>query len=38
MEELSDLESRAVKGVSQIDFTSSDRRTKRLVTVEAIAK
>ncbi len=38
MEELSELEARAVKGVSQIDFTSSDRRTKRLVTVEAIAK
>jgi ATP-binding cassette subfamily F protein uup len=38
MEELSDLEARAVKGVSQIDFTSSDRRTKRLVSVEAIAK
>jgi len=38
MVELSELEARAVKGVSQIDFTSSDRRTKRLVSVEAIAK
>jgi ATP-binding cassette subfamily F protein uup len=36
--ELSDLESRSVKGVAQIDFTATDRRTKRLVSVEAITK
>jgi len=30
MRELSDLESRGVKGVTQIDFTGTDRRTKRL--------
>ena len=36
--ELSDLESRGVKRVAQIDFTATDRRTKRLVSVEAIEK
>ena len=36
--ELDDLETRSVKGVAQIDFTASDRRTKRLVSVEGIAK
>jgi ATP-binding cassette subfamily F protein uup len=36
--ELSDLELRSVKGVAQIDFTATDRRTKRLATVEAISK
>ena len=36
--ELDDLETRAVKGVTQIDFTATDRRTKRLLSVEAIAK
>ena len=36
--ELSDLESRSVKGVAQIDFTATDRRTKRLVSVEGISK
>ena len=38
MRELSDLESRAAKGVAQIDFTASDRRTRRLVSLEGIAK
>jgi ATP-binding cassette subfamily F protein uup len=38
MRELSDLESRGVKGVTQIDFTGTDRRTKRLVSVEAVGK
>ena len=38
MRELSDLESRGVKGVTQIDFTGTDRRTKRMVSVEAIGK
>ena len=38
MRELSDLETRAVRGVAHIDFTASDRRTKRLVSVEAISK
>ena len=36
--ELSDLESRAVKGVTQIDFTATERRTKRLLAVEGISK
>ncbi|HYW45741.1 MAG TPA: ATP-binding cassette domain-containing protein [Bryobacteraceae bacterium] len=36
--ELSDLESRSAKGVAQIDFTASERRTKRLVSAEAIGK
>ncbi len=38
MKELGDLESRAVKGVTQIDFTATERRTKRLLAVESIAK
>ncbi len=36
--ELSQTEARAVKGVTQIDFTATGRRTKRLVSVEAVAK
>ncbi len=36
--ELSDLESRGVKAVAQIDFTATDRRTKRLVAVDGLAK
>lgn len=36
--ELSDMESRAVKGVAAIDFTASERRTKRLVTAESVSK
>ena len=36
--ELSEVETRAVKGVAQIDFTATDRRTKRLVAVEAVSK
>jgi ATP-binding cassette subfamily F protein uup len=31
MKDLSDLETRSVKAVTQIDFTGTDRRTKRLV-------
>jgi ABC-type multidrug transport system ATPase subunit len=38
MRELVDLESRTAKGVAQIDFTATDRRTKRLVSVENISK
>jgi ATP-binding cassette subfamily F protein uup len=38
MRELDDLETRTAKGVTQIDFTATDRRTKRLVTVENISK
>jgi ATP-binding cassette subfamily F protein uup len=38
MRELSDLESRGAKGTAQIDFTASERRTKRLLSVEGIAK
>ncbi len=36
--ELSEMESRSVKDVAQIDFTATDRRTKRLLSVEAISK
>jgi ATP-binding cassette subfamily F protein uup len=36
--ELGDLESRAVKGVTQIDFSATERRTKRLISVEGISK
>jgi ATP-binding cassette subfamily F protein uup len=38
IKDLSDLETRSVKAVTQIDFTATDRRTKRLVSVEAIAR
>ena len=38
MKDLADLESRSAKGVSQIDFTSADRRTKRLISVESITR
>jgi ATP-binding cassette subfamily F protein uup len=38
MRELSDLETRTAKGTTQIDFTATDRRTKRLLSVENIAK
>jgi ABC transport system ATP-binding/permease protein len=36
--ELNEMEQRAVKGVARIDFTATDRRTKRLVSVESISK
>src|ERR1039457_4743770 len=36
--ELSEMESRSVKDVAQIDFTATDRRTKRLLSAEAISK
>ena len=36
--ELSDLESRAVKGTAQIDFTATDRRTKRLLSAVEVGK
>src|SRR5205085_10932657 len=38
MRELSDLETRSAKGVAQIDFSATDRRTKRLVSVEKLSK
>jgi ABC transport system ATP-binding/permease protein len=38
MTELADLESRAVRGTAKIDFTATERRTKRLVSVESISK
>jgi ATP-binding cassette subfamily F protein uup len=38
MRELSDLEQRSVKGTAQIDFQATDRRTKRLLSVEGVAK
>ena len=36
--ELADFETRSVKGTAQIDFTATDRRTKRLVSVEGVTK
>jgi ABC transport system ATP-binding/permease protein len=36
--ELSEMEQRAVKGVARIDFTATERRTKRLVSMESISK
>jgi ATP-binding cassette subfamily F protein uup len=38
MRELDDLETRTTKGVTQIDFTATERRTKRLLSVENICK
>src|SRR5262249_2916049 len=38
MRELSGLETRSVKGTALIDFTATERRTKRLVSVDGIAK
>src|SRR5205807_1493605 len=38
MRELSDLESRAPKGVTAIDFTATDRRTKRLIHIDKVSK
>jgi len=38
IKDLADLETRSVKAVTQIDFTATDRRTKRLVSVEAISR
>jgi ATP-binding cassette subfamily F protein uup len=38
MRDLADLETRSAKGVTQIDFTGTERRTKRLVSVEAISR
>jgi ATP-binding cassette subfamily F protein uup len=38
MRELGDLETRTAKGVTQIDFTGTDRRTKRLLSVDKISK
>jgi len=38
MRELGDLETRSAKGVTQIDFTATQRRTKRLVSVESVSK
>ena len=38
MRDLADLDARTVKGVTQIDFTATGRRTKRLVSVENLAQ
>ena len=38
IDELSDLDRRSTKGVARIDFTATDRRTKRLISVRGIAK
>jgi ATP-binding cassette subfamily F protein uup len=35
---LGDIESRAQKGVTQIDFSATERRTKRLISVENVSK
>jgi ATP-binding cassette subfamily F protein uup len=36
--DLADLESRAPKGTAQIDFTATERRTKRLIDVQSVSK
>src|SRR3954451_14330044 len=36
--ELSDLDQRSSRSTAQIDFSASDRRTKRLVSVESVSK
>jgi ABC transport system ATP-binding/permease protein len=36
--ELADLETRSARGTAQIDFTATDRRTKRLIGVEQLGK
>jgi ATP-binding cassette subfamily F protein uup len=36
--ELSDLDQRSVKGTTQIDFSATERKTKRLLSVEGISK
>jgi ATP-binding cassette subfamily F protein uup len=36
--ELADIETRSAKGTAQIDFTATDRRSKRLVSVEQVTK
>jgi ATP-binding cassette subfamily F protein uup len=38
MKQLSDLETRSVQRTTTIDFTATDRRTKRLLTVEDVSK
>jgi ABC transport system ATP-binding/permease protein len=38
IKELADLETRSVQRTTSIDFTATDRRTKRLLTVENISK
>src|SRR5690242_1464883 len=38
MRELSDLDQRSARSTAQIDFSATDRRTKRLVTVEGVSK
>ncbi len=38
MKDLADLDARTAKGVTSIDFTGTDRRTKRLVSVESISR
>jgi len=38
MRELSDLETRSVGGVARIDFTATERRTKRLLSAEGLSK
>jgi len=38
MEELADLETRGARGVARIDFTATERRTKRLLSAEKVSK
>ncbi len=37
-DQLADMEARAPRGTAQIDFTATERRTKRLISAEGIAK
>ncbi len=38
IDELADMERRAAKGVARIDFSATERRTRRLISVQSIAK
>ena len=38
IDELSDLESRSTKGVTAIDFTATERRSKRLIATDSVTK
>jgi ATP-binding cassette subfamily F protein uup len=38
MQELADVESRQARGVTRIDFSATDRRSRRLISVDAIGK
>ena len=38
MRDLADLEQRATKNMTQVDFTATDRRTKRLVVLDSVSR